>query len=127
VRFSKHWLKQIADIDATIGSEAKIVVPSSNIEGSHHFVAQEGGADDFSFQRFARGLWRRRRGSYGELDDAPAGCAVLGWKCLSLAGPQPLSNWQHWVARLGQQGIKTYCAQDTYVGLLPEFVAVPSL
>jgi hypothetical protein len=120
LRFSKEWLKQLSQVAAKIGSGARIVAPSTNVEDSTHYVSQDADVDDHSFQRFARTVWRNNRGAYQELREIPSGCVLLSWDCLCIAVEDPATNSRDCVSNLRKQGVRAYWAQDTFVGLLPE-------
>jgi hypothetical protein len=124
LRFSKEWLKQLSQVAARIGPGARIVAPSTNVENSSHYVSQDADADDHSFQRFARMMWRNNRGAYQELEEIPSGCVLLSWECLSIAAEDSVTNSWDYVSHLRKQGVRAYWARDTFVGLLPESTLV---
>ena len=116
--FSKQWLGQISDVSRLIGSMAKIIAPSINLQAAEHYVPYEGGEDEFSFQKFARGLWRNHRGQYQEVSTLPLGCSVLSWDCLNLEVNGPSPNCSEWLVALREGGARIYWAKDTFVGSL---------
>jgi hypothetical protein len=97
---------------------AKIIAPSINLQAAEHYVPYEGGEDEFSFQKFARGLWRNHRGQYQEVSTLPLGCSVVSWACLNFEVNGPSPNSSEWLAALQQSGVKAYWAKDTFVGSL---------
>jgi glycosyltransferase involved in cell wall biosynthesis len=113
--FSKQWLGQISDAARLIGSAPKMIAPSINLEAADHYVPYEGGEDEFSFQKFARRLWRSHRGQYQEVSTLPFGCGVVSWDCLSLEVNGPLQAGSEWLAALQKSGVKAYWAKDTLV------------
>lgn len=119
IRFSKHWLGQLAEVAGTGGSAGKIIIPSSDIQN----VAE---LDDNEFQRQARRQWRERRGQYRTYEGAGPACALLSWSFLSMQ--EGVSNdGKAWLAQLTHCGTATYLSEDTCVGLLQSEKVIVSI
>jgi glycosyltransferase involved in cell wall biosynthesis len=111
--FSKQWVAQLSAIADQIGDGRNVLAPSLNLKESPHYVPYDGGDDEFSFQKFARTLWRNRRGQHQELLSLPMGCFVTSWQCLEQDGDWP--SCQDWLQYLRESGAKVYWAQDTFL------------
>jgi glycosyltransferase involved in cell wall biosynthesis len=112
--FSRQWLSQIAGVSKSLEAGLKIFVPSTNLAGSPGFVDYDGPSDEYSFQRFARALWRNQRGQFQEVKSGIGGILVFTDECLDLLSEPSFQNPQEWVVSLQENGCRTYWVKDTY-------------
>jgi glycosyltransferase involved in cell wall biosynthesis len=111
IRFSKHWLSQLAGIAQVTGHAEAVVLPV--------VADQSGDVDDNEFQRVARARWRGHRGSYRTFEDSFPGCALITWSCLSRELDASPDNAKHWLSQLRCQGVPACSAEDTCIGPAP--------
>jgi len=109
LRFSKHWLSQLASVAQSTSQTESIVLPD--------LLDQCNDVEDNEFQRQARTRWRERRGAYRAFDSVFPGCALVTWKCLSREFDALPRDAKHWLSQLRDQGVPTYHAEDTCVAM----------
>jgi glycosyltransferase involved in cell wall biosynthesis len=115
LEFSKQWFGQIAAVARQANCETVMIAPSINLRNAAHYVEYSEGDDDHSFQKFARSLWRSRRGQVEKLSDPPAGCTVVNWACVRSAVRRSFANADEWLKSLQEEGAPALWAQDTFL------------
>jgi glycosyltransferase involved in cell wall biosynthesis len=110
IRFSKHWLSQLADVTRAVGEVSAIVLPSMEIRESSEI-------SDAEFQKMARVRWRERRGTYRRSAEVNPACVLVTSNCLAV--DMEAHNAEDWLTRLQHHGVPAYVAEDTLVACLP--------
>jgi hypothetical protein len=113
--FSKQWLSQIRGVSQRLEAGPKVLIPSTNLEESPGFVDYDGPPDEYSFQRFARALWRSQRGMFQEVKSSAPGVAAFSRECLDYLPDRANLRLENWITFLQQNGSRTYWAKDTYL------------
>jgi len=108
IRFSKHWLSQLAGVAQTTGEAAAVIVPA--------MAEQSSEMEDAEFQKLARTRWRERRGLYHPFEGDFSGCALVGWSCLDPELAVEAVDGRDWLEHLRRRGIPVYTAEDTCIG-----------
>ncbi len=120
--FSKQWLSQIMEVSHRAGVGPHILAPSTNLENSPVFVPFTDSYDEFSFQKFARSLWRNQRGVFQEINSSVPNAVAVTRECLDSLPDTECVEWQDWISTLQRKGCRTYWVKDTYL-LRPCFSA----